>query len=521
MVRTRFAPSPTGFLHIGGVRTALYNWLYAKQHDGQFVLRIDDTDQKRNVEEALQPILDGFRWLGIQWDEGPEVDGPYAPYYQSQRTDRYDAAVQHLLDNDLAYRDYAKPDELKQWREAAEKAGETFIYDRRFAAHTDADRERFEAEGREGVVRLKMPRDNSRCQFNDLVVGEQDFDWSVEQDHVIQRADGSFIYHLASVVDDHDFDITHVIRGIEHLSNTPRQIFIAQGLGYDLPEYAHLPYVAEPGSKSKLSKRKIAKYLKNPEFKQLYEWGESIATRIGLTVTPESFNPVLVEFYEKIGFVPNALNNYLLLLGWSLDGETEKFTRDEMIQHFSLERVNRAPASFDPDKLTAFQRRDFLELDAKKKVALATTKFLQPAGYVATPPSCDTAPLVQKILDFAGDRVKAAGDILDYPEFFVADEQLTYDEKAVKKQFKGEWQALLGQLRETLEQVDPFEAPAIEAALKTFAESQEIKLGKINGPLRVAVSGKSVGIGMYETLEIIGKDGCLARIQRAIAEATK
>src|SRR5687768_446452 len=233
IVRTRFAPSPTGYLHIGGVRTALFNWLFARQHGGQFLLRIDDTDAERNVAEALQPILDGFKWLGLDWDEGPTDDGagsrgPYAPYFQSQRGERYQAAVKMLLDRGLAYRDYATPEELKAEREQAEKEKRAFLYSRRWLAETPEQAEKFEAEGRKGVVRLKMHREG-KCIFDDLVRGRCEFDWDKEQDHVIQRADGTCLYHLASVVDDDDFQITHVIRAIEHLANTPRQIFIAQG----------------------------------------------------------------------------------------------------------------------------------------------------------------------------------------------------------------------------------------------------------------------------------------------------
>ena len=232
MIRTRFAPSPTGYLHIGGVRTALFNWLFARRHGGRFILRIDDTDQVRNVSEALQPILDGFRWLGIDWDEGADVGGDFGPYHQSQRLDRYQSAVQTLIERGLAYADYATPEEIREEREAAQAKKLTFIYSRKWMAESDADKARFESEGRAGVVRLKMPRDGA-CRFNDLIRGEVEVAWSHEQDHVIQRADGSCLYHLASVVDDHDMEISHVIRAAEHLSNTPRQVFIAEGLGYE------------------------------------------------------------------------------------------------------------------------------------------------------------------------------------------------------------------------------------------------------------------------------------------------
>ncbi|MFP6692186.1 MAG: glutamate--tRNA ligase, partial [Pirellulales bacterium] len=254
MVRTRFAPSPTGYLHIGGVRTALFNWLFARQRGGQFILRIDDTDRQRNVEEALEPILHGFRWLGIDWDEGPEVAGPHNPYFQSQRADRYRDAVEKLLEIGAAYRDYAKPEEVQAERESAQAGKRSFVYSRRWMAETPEQAAAYEAEGRRPVVRLKMPADGTLV-LDDLVRGRVEFDWAAEQDHVIQRADGTCLYHLATVVDDHAFEITHVIRAEEHLSNTPRQVFIGDALGYNRPQFAHLPYVAEPGSKNKLSKR--------------------------------------------------------------------------------------------------------------------------------------------------------------------------------------------------------------------------------------------------------------------------
>src|SRR5438445_3531348 len=354
MVRTRFAPSPTGYLHIGGVRTALFNWLFTRHHGGQFVLRIDDTDQERNVAEALQPILNGCRWLGLNWDEGPDVGGDYGPYYQSQKLERYQAAVHTLVEKELAYYDYATPEELRDEKEKADAAKLSNIYSRRWMALTAQQRTKFEAEGRKGVVRLKMPREGA-CRFYDHIRGDMVVQWAREQDHFIQRADGTCLYNLASVVDDQDMRITHVIRSEEHLSNTPRQIFIAQGLGYKLPEYAHVPYVAEPSSKNKLSKRKIAQYLKNPDFKKVYEQGQAIATAVGLQTSAETFNPVIVDFYEQVGYLPDAILNYLVLLGWSLDDKSEFFSRQQMIELFSLERVNKASASFDPKKLHAFQ----------------------------------------------------------------------------------------------------------------------------------------------------------------------
>jgi len=517
MVRTRFAPSPTGFLHIGGVRTALFNWLFARRHGGQFILRIDDTDRQRNVQEALQPILDGFRWLSIDWDEGPDVGGPHAPYFQSQRADRYGSAARQLLDAGLAYRDYARPDEIKAEREAAEREKRSFVYSRKWMAETDEQAKRLESEGRQAVVRLKMPREG-KCRFRDLVRGDVEFDWAAEQDHVIQRADGSCLYHLASVVDDQDFEITHVIRAVEHLSNTPRQIFIAQGLGFELPEYAHLPYVAEPGSSNKLSKRKLKDYLKNPDFRKLHDHGEQIASRIGLQVSADSFNPVVVDFYREVGYLPEALVNYLLLLGWALDDRTEDFARDEMIQHFSLDGVNKAPASFDPQKLLAFQERRMRALPVQTKVSMVVP-YLEKAGLVPTPSPPDVEPKLIEIVGAAGDRISVAGDILDYADFFTPDAQLPYDEKAFNKRLRKPVEAaqLMARFRGQLAMATPFNTDTLDSLLHDFVEAEGIKVGQIIHALRVAVTGKSVGFGMFETLAILGRESCLARIDRALS----
>jgi glutamyl-tRNA synthetase len=515
-VRTRFAPSPTGYLHIGGVRTALFNWLFARQRGGQFLLRIDDTDQQRNVAEALQPILDGFRWLGLDWDEGPEVGGPYGPYFQSRRQPAYQAAVARLLASGHAYRDYATTEEIQVERTAAEKAKRAFLYSRQWLAESDADAARFEAEGRKGVVRLRMPREG-QCRFRDLVRGDVAFDWANEQDHVVQRADGSCLYHLASAVDDHDFKITHVIRAIEHLSNTPRQIFIMQGLGYALPEFAHLPYVAEPGSQNKLSKRKVAQYLKHPDFKRLYDHALDIATKIGHPTAPETFNPVVVDFYRVAGYLPDAIINYLLLLGWSLDDSREQFSRREMIELFTLDRVNKSPASFDPQKLWAFQDRHMRGIPVDSKVP-ATLQYLQKAGLVAAPPPASIGPTIARVVAAAGDRIKTMGDILQFREFFVADDELPVSGAEFDKLVKTPGAAaLLREFAARLEAASVFEPAVLEQELKAFVAERELKASVLVQPLRFAVTGRSVGLGLYDALAILGRERSLARIRRAAA----
>ena len=517
MVRTRFAPSPTGYLHIGGVRTALFNWLFARHHGGKFILRIDDTDQQRNVQAALQPILDGFKWLGIDWDEGPEVGGPHGPYFQSQRAERYQQAVELLLETGTAYRDFARPEEIKAEREAAEKEKRPFQYSRRWMAEDDRQAAQFESEGRQSVVRLKMPREGI-CTVRDHVRGNVEFAWEREQDHVIQRTDGMCLYHLATVVDDQDFEISHVIRAEEHLSNTPRQIFIAQSLDYELPEYAHVPYVAEPGSKKKLSKRNIPKYLKNHDFKKLYEHGANIASQLGMQIAADTFNPVIVDFYREVGYLPDAVVNYLLLLGWSLDDASEDFTRDEMIERFSLERVNKAPASFDCQKLAAFQDRYMQRLPLKQKTA-RVLPYLQKAGLVESPPSCDVGPRLNEIVRAAGDRIKVAGDILDYRDFFVPNDQLVYDEKAFEKRLGKPADAapLLVKFKDRIGAAEAFDAESLDTLLHEFVDDEGIKMGQIIHALRVATTGKAVGFGMFETLAILGREPAVARIEQTLA----
>jgi glutamyl-tRNA synthetase len=520
-VRTRFAPSPTGYLHIGGVRTALFNWLFAKGQGGQFILRIDDTDAQRNVDEALAPILHGLKWVGLEWDEGPEVGGPHGPYYQSQRLSKYQAAVKQLIEVGAAYSDFAKPEELQAERDAAQKEGRPYVYSRKWRAESDADARRFESDGRQGVVRLLMPREG-QFVLDDLVRGEVRIDWASEQDHVIQRADGTCLYHLATVVDDHDMQISHVIRAEEHLSNTPRQVFMFEKLGYALPQFAHLPYVAEPGSKTKLSKRKLDKYLKNKDFARLMEHGQSIARRMGMAVSAETFNPVIVDFYEQVGYLPDALINYLLLLGWSLDDKTEEFTPEEMLRHFSLERVNKAPASFDPEKLMAFQSRAMQKLPMKQRVA-RVVPFLQRAKLVSAPPPCETAPYVTRILEAAGDRLKVAGDILDFDDFFLPDNEIAMDEAAFDKRLRKPAAArdLLAGFRGELAKVEPFFAEQLEKLTHEFVASRGIKTGDIVHAIRVAVTGKAVGFGLFETLAILGRERSLARIDRALELAAK
>jgi len=502
-MRTRFAPSPTGFLHIGGVRTALFNWLLARRHRGQYILRVDDTDEQRNLDAALAPILHGFEWLDLKWDEGP--------HFQSKRKGRYQEAVDRLVASGHAYYDYARPEEMDAERKAAEKEKRQFQYSRTWMAQNKEDRARFESEGRKWVVRLKMPREGI-LKLHDLVRGDVEFTWQQEADHVIQRGDGSFIYHLANIVDDFDLKISHVVRAEEHLSNTPRQVFMIDALGWPRPIYAHLPYVAEPGSKRKLSKRKLDQYLKNPDFAKVHQHGMAIAQAMGLHESVETFNPVIVDFYEQVGYLPDAVVNYLVLLGWSLDDKTEFLTRQQMIDNFSLERVNPGPASFDPAKLVAFQLHYMQEVPLDEKVR-RVRPFLQRAGW---PVDEAKLPLIVAAL---GDRLKVFGDILTQAQFFFV-EEVTFDEKAFEKRVKAPGAVeKLTDYRQWLADRGDFSAAALEADTKAWCESRGLGLGDIVHAVRVAVTGTAAGPGLFDCLSIVGRDGCLRRIDRALAKA--
>ncbi|HEY1586797.1 MAG TPA: glutamate--tRNA ligase family protein [Polyangia bacterium] len=502
-VRTRFAPSPTGFLHIGGVRTALFNWLYARKLGGTYVLRVDDTDQQRNVDAALAPILHGFEWLSLKWDEGP--------LFQSKRTAQYQKAVDELVARGAAYYDSTPAEEIEAERKICEKEKRPFVHARKRMSS---------AKTPNAVVRLMMPREGS-LKLEDLVRGEVEFQWAQEADHVIQRADGTFIYHLANVVDDRDYEITHVIRAEEHLSNTPRQVFMVQALGYPMPAYAHLPYVAEPGSKRKLSKRKLDQYLKNPDFKKVHDHGTQVAQAMKLSVAAETFNPVIVDFYEQVGYLPDAIVNYLLLLGWSLDDKTEWFSRDEMVRDFSLERVQKAPASFDPAKLQAFQTHYMQQVPLDDKVR-RVRPFVERAGITV-----DDA-MLRRIVEALGDRIKVFGDILVQGAYLFGDEVPSWDDKAFAKRVLApgavdklrayrEWLA-------TPAAAGAFErgdAPSLEQATQAWLDERGWALVDIVHAVRVAVTGVGGGPGLFDCLALLGRDRCLGRIDRALQKAAQ
>ncbi len=512
-VRTRFAPSPTGYMHIGGMRTALFNWLFARHHGGSFVLRIDDTDRERNVESALAPILDAFRWLELDWDEGPEVGGEFGPYFQSQRGELYESAAAGLLESGHAYRCFETPEEIKAARSEAESSGRTFLGTRRCLDLDPGTIAEYLAEGRPHVVRFRVPRDQT-VVIEDAVRGRVEWDAGLIPDPVIQRGDGSPLYNFATVVDDAAMQITHVIRAEEHLSNTPVQVLLHEALGHDLPIFAHVPYVAAPGTQEKLSKRKLDKYRNNPQFRRLFESAERVLPRIGRG--DDGPDPVMVEYYEVMGYLPEAIVNALSRLGWSLDDRTEVMSRATIVESFTLDRVVKSPAGLDPDKLTSLQAHWIAESSSAERLERCLS-YLVRAGLVSEPSDPEARQFVDSLLSAMGERLKVYSDVLDYDEFFVEDSDLVYDPKAVNKRLlKDGVSGWLEEFRAELAAVEPFLAGELEELMKGWVERKELKLGQIIHPVRVAVTGKPAGIGMFETLELLGRESVLRRIDRAL-----
>ncbi len=506
-------------MHIGGMRTALFNWLWARHNGGKFILRIDDTDQQRNIDAALSPILQAFRWLGLDWDEGPEVGGPYEPYFQSQRGDLYRRAIEQLLSEGKAYRDFDPPELIKADREAAEKEKRNYINIRRSLDLPDAERQRLIDSGTAHVIRLLVDRTYT-VSIEDQVRGHVEWDCGLIPDPVIARTDGSPLYNFATVVDDIQLQISDVIRAEEHLTNTALQVLIYRALGAETPRFAHIPFVAAPGTSEKLSKRKIGKYRSNPQFRKLFEMADAVLPAIGLEIS-EGLNPVMVEYYERMGFLPEAVLNALGRLGWSFDDKTEFMSRDFLVENFTLDRVVKGCAGFDPDKLLAYQEHWIGQLSIDEKVERCLPYLIE-ARWVSENVSTESREFVASLITALGERLKLFSDILLYDEYFVADDALKYDEKAFEKRVTKAAGAvdLLKGFADELAQADPFTAANLHDVMQRFVDSRGIKLGDVIHAVRVAVSGKAVGPGMFECLELLGKERCLHRIELAIARAS-
>jgi glutamyl-tRNA synthetase len=510
-VRTRFAPSPTGYLHIGGVRTALFNWLYARKHQGQFILRIDDTDAERNRPEALQPILDGFQWLGIDWDEGPNVGGPHGPYFQAQRGDLYRQAALKLIESGHAYPCYMTKDEIDALKKQAESEKRSYVHRGRDRTLSPAEAmQRY--QDKPASIRLKVP-ENRTIIVADQICGNVEFNANLMGDPVIARSDGSALYNFATVVDDVGMKITHIIRAKEHLANTPTQVLVYEAMGVAPPVFAHVPVVNAPNSSKKLSKRDAHKFV-TPEVIAMLravhavpaDWTDEQIKK------NESLNPVMIEFYRVMGYLPEGLINYFGRLGWSLDDKTEIIPLETMRANFGFDRVNDSPASFDPQKLH-WVAGEYMRTASLERKVDGVIPILQRAGLVEN--SIDPEKIA-KVVTACGERLKIFADVLTYGAFFFRDP--IYDAKAVKQRLHKEGIApALREFAGVLAATELFDAPTLEAKLTDFAAGKGIKAGDLNHALRVATTGVMIGPGVFECLAILGKQETRRRIDMALA----
>lgn len=483
-VRVRFCPSPTGNPHVGLVRTALFNWAFARHHGGTFVFRIEDTDAARDSEESYDQLLASLRWLGFTWDEGPEVGGPHAPYRQSERMDIYADVAKKLLDGGYAYHCYCSTEELDARRAAARAAGKPSGYDGHCRELTPVQIEAYQGEHRPAIVRFRMP--DEPITFTDLVRGELTFTPDNVPDFGIVRANGAPLYTLVNPVDDALMEITHVLRGEDLLSSTPRQIalykaLIELGVAKCTPAFGHLPYVMGEGNK-KLSKR-------DPE--------------------------ASLNLYRERGFLPEGLLNYLSLLGWSFSKDQDVFTIEEMVSKFDIDGVNANPARFDLKKAESING-DHIRLLDPKAFADACAPWLQ-APHANWAPEDFDAEAWARIAPHAQTRVTVLSDITANVDFLFLKEPVS-DQASWDKAMKGEPAALLTTARAGLESADWTDPESLKQAVLTAGEAHGLKLGKAQAPVRVAVTGRTVGLPLFESLEILGKERSLARIDAALAK---
>jgi len=464
-VRVRFAPSPTGHLHLGGARTALFNWLFARHHKGTFILRIEDTDRTRSTEEFIETIIEGMKWLGLDWDEGP--------YRQTDRFNIYKSYTDKLLGEGKAYYCYCSSEELEKRRQEALAQGKSPKYDGRCRNLKEPVMDRIPA------IRFMMPQEGETI-VKDLIRGDVIFDNAQLDDLIIMRSDGTPTYNFCVVVDDVDMEITHVIRGDDHLNNTPKQIHIYKALGYRIPEFAHLPMILGH-DKTRLSKRHGA---------------------------------TSVTSYKEMGYLADAFMNYLVRLGWA-HGDQEIFTRDELVEYFSLEVVGKSAAVFNPEKLL-WLNSQYIKNSPSEKLAEMVMPFLLREKVIHDGQTLDKEWL-SKAIDALKERSKTLIELAHSLHFYIA-EEIEYDKKAKEKFLSEKSLPYLIDVREAFTRLDNFIAPEIEKVLVTLVEKHNIKLGNLAQPVRVAVTGKAESPGIFEVLEILGKEKVLKRLEKAIKE---
>ncbi|GAB4389555.1 MAG: glutamate--tRNA ligase [Thermodesulfovibrionales bacterium] len=463
-VRVRFAPSPTGHLHIGGARTALFNWLFARHEGGAFILRIEDTDTSRSTEEYIGSIIEGMRWLGLDRDEGP--------YRQTERFDIYKRYIDRLIDEGSAYRCYCTPEELEERRREAQEKGLTYRYDRRCRSLNEP------VPGRTPSVRFAMP-EIGQVVVDDMIRGKVVYENSQLDDLIIMRSDGTPTYNFVVVVDDVDMNITHVIRGDDHLNNTPKQIHIYRALGYETPRFAHLPMILGP-DRSRLSKRHGA---------------------------------TSVIAYRDEGYLADALVNYLVRLGWSY-GDQEIFTREELIKHFSFENVGKAAAVFNPEKLL-WLNSEYMKMTPPAELARLVRPFLVREGIIEEGQELEQAWFEKAIASLV-ERAKTLKELANSLRYYIA-EDVEADEKAWAKFINEKSLEALRRSAQVLRETEDFSASSLEAAFRGLMEGMGVKLGAIAQPVRVAVTGRAESPGIFEVLEIVGRDKAVRRLEKALS----
>ena len=481
-VRVRFAPSPTGYLHVGGARTALFNWLYARRHGGAFVLRIEDTDAERSSWDMVTGIVQGMRWLGLDWDEGPDVGGPHAPYFQSQRLDTYRAMASRLLESGAAYHCYCPAEELQARRAAAEAAGGGWKYDRACCRRTAADLARLEASGTPRALRFRVP--DGQTAFDDQVHGRIAFDNANIEDFVVLRSDGQPTYHLSVVADDIAMGISHVVRGDDHISNTPKQVLLYQAIGHAVPAFAHVPLILGP-DKKRLSKRH------------------------GATSVTE---------YERAGYLPEAMVNFLALLGWSPGDDRELFTRDELVAAFALDGISGGNAVFNPEKLDWMNQQHVMRVPAEE-LARRLEPVLRTAGLWREEYAGARRAWFVSLVTLFQPRLRRLDSFADDARPFL-EARPTLDEGAVRKHLeKPGLLAPLTALTTAFSQLDRFDAASLERALTEVADAHQVKSALLIHATRVSVTGRAVSPGIYEVLELLGREATLDRLAAGLLRA--
>ncbi len=478
-IRTRFAPSPTGYLHIGGARTTLFNWLFARHHGGQFILRIEDTDEVRSTEDSVQAILDSVAWLGLDWDEGPltmtSEKGPHQSYYQMKRVDIYKKYIGELLKEGNAYPCYCTKDEIEAMRRLAQLEKRPPKYEGRCRNLTDAQRKQNDAGGKPFSIRFRMPEEGTTI-VDDLIRGKVEFENKLQQDLVIQKTTGGPTYNFACVVDDHLMEMSHVIRGDEHLSNTPSQIQMYKALGWETPQFAHLSMIMGPDG-TKLSKRHGA---------------------------------TSVLDYKVKGYLPEAMRNYLALLGWATTDSQQLFSGEELISKFDLAGCQKSPATFDTVKLDWMNGEYIRKTPISNLIQLAQP-FIEGAGL-----KVNGGPSLEKTIALEHEKFKLLSEIPTLIEFFY--KQVEFNPKAMEKVLKapGAKEVLLG-LAGELKEFSPFEDKKLEERIRKFCVDRGLKPGQVFHPLRVACTGRTEGPTLFLMLEIMGREKVIDRLNEAAA----